>query len=103
MCINHDADDMDEDEAPLHDQNALQAAQTMLLLHLSLSAQAGDAASATAVTFTTCRMFFEEVRGYLHSRWLLCLGADTACCNRVCLLTHGRCMLEADGYASPSS
>lgn len=53
---------MDEDGAPLGDQNALQAAQTMLLRHLSLSAQAGDASSATAATFTICRMFFEEVR-----------------------------------------
>jgi hypothetical protein len=42
-------------------QSALQAAQTMLLQHLSLGAQAGDASAGSAATFTVCRMFFEEV------------------------------------------
>ena len=33
----------------------------MVLQHLALSAQADDATSGSAATFTVCRMFFEEV------------------------------------------
>lgn len=57
------AAETDEHGAPVHEQHALQAVQTMLLQHLSLSAQAGDTAAAVAVAFTVCRMFFEEVCG----------------------------------------
>lgn len=42
-------------------QTALQLALTMLLQHLLLGTQAGDANAGAAATFTVCRMFFEEV------------------------------------------
>lgn len=60
-CFATGAGGTEGDASPPHQSNALQAAQTMVLQHLSLSAQAGDATSGSAATFTICRMFFEEV------------------------------------------